>query len=142
MKLDKNQLFVDLGNGVQMEFLHIPSGEFWMGADKNDKQSYENERPKHKVYLDDYYIGIYHVTVLHYGQFVQDENYFSYPIKYYEDNNPIVEVTWIDAFFFCECISHKSGLSVRLPTELNGRKQLEVWMGVNFLGGTEDPIKG
>src|SRR5262249_59427801 len=40
------------------EMVLIPAGEFWMGSDADD----ERERPRHRVFLDRYYIDKYEMT--------------------------------------------------------------------------------
>ncbi len=63
----------------------IPAGEFWMGTDANEisqlvqwakKYSsgiqaswFESEAPRHKVYVDAFYIDKYEVTVAQYQKF-------------------------------------------------------------------------
>ena len=49
-----------------MEMILIPAGEFIMGSDGGD----EDEKPQHKVYLPDYYIGRYPVTNAEFERFV------------------------------------------------------------------------
>ena len=53
--------------GEQIEFMRIPAGYFDMGSESGDA----NERPIHKVYLDEYYIGKYEITVGQFYQFLQ-----------------------------------------------------------------------
>lgn len=48
---------IDLGEGIRMEFVYVPEGEFWMGSDEDDEGVSDKEKPKHKVYLDGYWIG-------------------------------------------------------------------------------------
>jgi formylglycine-generating enzyme required for sulfatase activity len=45
----------------------IPAGEFYMGSDAGD-----DEGPRHRVYVDEFHIGVYAVTNDEYAQFVQD----------------------------------------------------------------------
>ena len=56
----------------------VPAGEFIMGSDADDiarldiKQDVvEDEIPRHRVYLDTFYIDKYEVTNAHFQQFVQ-----------------------------------------------------------------------
>jgi formylglycine-generating enzyme required for sulfatase activity len=49
----------------------IPAGEFVMGADDGD----EDERPAHKVNLDEFHIGICPITNDEYARFVVDRGY-------------------------------------------------------------------
>jgi sulfatase modifying factor 1 len=49
------------------EFALIPSGEFVMGSDDAD----EDERPPHRVHLDDFFMAVHSVTNAEYARFVK-----------------------------------------------------------------------
>ena len=51
----------DLGNGVKLEMVYIPAGEFMMGSNEN-----EDEQPIHKVTLTEFSIGKYPITQAQY----------------------------------------------------------------------------
>jgi formylglycine-generating enzyme required for sulfatase activity len=60
---DPSNLVVDLGNGVQMEFVRIPAGEFLMGSPDSDADAKDTEKPQHQVKITkDFYLGKYPVT--------------------------------------------------------------------------------
>jgi formylglycine-generating enzyme required for sulfatase activity len=103
--------------------VRIPAGEFEMGDGKY------GDEPKHKVYLDTYYIGVYAVTNKQYEQFVRETGHRrpnkadwgspiwrgdSYPKKYAD--HPVVCVSWDDATAYCKW----AGLM--LPTEAQWEK--------------------
>ena len=72
----RRELNLNLGEGVTMEFVRIPAGEFWMGSDKKkDAQAYDNETPQHKVTLSEYLIGKYPVTVAQFAVFARVAGY-------------------------------------------------------------------
>src|SRR4026208_883936 len=50
------------------ELALIPSGDFGMGSDEAE----EDERPAHRVQLDDFLIAVHPVTQLEYERFVQE----------------------------------------------------------------------
>jgi hypothetical protein len=52
----------DLGNGISLQLVEIPSGEFWMGSTKGEEGSLPDEYPKHKVRVSPFRIGRYPVT--------------------------------------------------------------------------------
>jgi len=97
----------------------IPAGEFIMGSSGNEGRT--NEHPRHKVYLDAYYISRYEVTNGQFGKFVNGANYkadgewkqYTGPGK---ERNAVVNVTWHDAVAYCRW----AGL--RLPTEAEWEK--------------------
>jgi formylglycine-generating enzyme required for sulfatase activity/tRNA A-37 threonylcarbamoyl transferase component Bud32 len=55
------------------ELVYIPAGEFMMGSP--DKEGDSNEHPRHKVYLDGYYIGKYEVTNAQFKRFIDSTGY-------------------------------------------------------------------
>ena len=78
----------------------VPSGEFEMG-DGQDKNC-----PKHHVYLDAYYIGVYAVTNRQYGEFVRQTGHQSpgnnrWSNKDYADH-PVTYVSWVHADAYCK----------------------------------------
>ena len=92
----------------------VPSGNFWMGSSKKEKFS-DSEKPRHLVYLDEYYIDIFTVTNLQYRKFIKETNhpepaYWS-NIKFNQDYQPVVGVSWYDA------VEYAKWMNKRLPTE-------------------------
>lgn len=60
-------------NKTGIILIKIPAGEFTMGSDDIDSDS--DERPVHKVYLDEYLIGKYPVTNEQFERFTQETGY-------------------------------------------------------------------
>ena len=114
--------FID-AKGVSMRL--VPAGNFIMGSDNG----YENERPVHTVYLDDFYIDTYEVTNASYKACVdagacQPPNQTSSFTRdsYFDnseyDNYPVVFVDWEDARSYCQW----RGVGIDLPTEAQWEK--------------------
>ncbi|MGC1379328.1 MAG: SUMF1/EgtB/PvdO family nonheme iron enzyme [Anaerolineales bacterium] len=135
--LEHRELILDLGDGVKMEFVRVPAGEFWMGSDKSiDKQANDDEMPRHKVYLDEYLMGKTPVTNRQYQVFVQKarhrapSHWKSGKIPAGLENHPVVQVSWEDAATFCKWVSGAVGQSVRLPSEAEWEKAARwKWQG-------------
>jgi formylglycine-generating enzyme required for sulfatase activity len=133
---------LDNSDAVYPQVARIPAGEFTMGADEGD----EDERPAHRVFLDEFCIGVYPVTNDQYAAFVRDakhrlpavrqlprivtgeqEQVFRELAAPYvwragdpprdRGTHPVTLITADDAAAYCQWLAHRTGLPVRLPTE-------------------------
>jgi iron(II)-dependent oxidoreductase len=113
-EVDQRSLSLLEALGFPMVF--VPAGEFLMGSDK-----YPDERPLHRIYLDNYWIDKYPVTNTQFQRFVSETDYK--PQGPWRDefmpgteNHPVVCVTWNDAVAFSKWAGK------RLPTEVQWEK--------------------
>jgi formylglycine-generating enzyme required for sulfatase activity len=144
---DERGLSLELGNKVSMNFALIPAGTFMMGSPESEDKRRPDEGPQHEVTISQpFYIGVTHVTVDQFAEFVKDSGYttdaekegvsegfnikdgqlgieqisglsWRHPGFDQKGNHPVVQVSWEDAKVFCEWLSKKSGQTVALPTE-------------------------
>jgi len=136
---------IELGQSVSMEFVYVPAGEFWMGADERDTEAKNDEKPLHKVYLDGYWIGKYPVTNLQYSFYMSKTE--RKPTKHWQkksipiegENHPVVNINWYDAEDFCQWLSRKSGKIIQLPTEAQWEKAARGVDGYKYAWGNEKP---
>lgn len=90
---------LDLGNGVILKLVEIPSGSFKMQGD-------------HQIKLKSFLIGQYPVTQKQYQEIMGNN-----PSNFKGDNKPVERVSWDEAVAFCEKLSEKTGQLVMLPSE-------------------------
>lgn len=57
-----------MANDLLPDLVRIPAGSFLMGSDEGE----EDERPRHQVYLDEFYLGARQVTNEEYARFVTE----------------------------------------------------------------------
>jgi formylglycine-generating enzyme required for sulfatase activity len=107
----------------------IPAGEFVMGSDPGrDKDAYEREKPRHTMYLPEYYIARTPVTNAQYAVFVQAVNH-KLPLHWNagkppagKEDHPVVKVSWYDAIAYCNWLTKATGRPYRLPSEAEWEK--------------------
>ncbi|MEN8154599.1 MAG: formylglycine-generating enzyme family protein [Acidobacteriota bacterium] len=110
----------------EVEWITIPAGEFWMGDDKNIGEP--DEKPLHKVYLDEYAISKYEITFEQYDKFCDETGRTKPGNKIYGSSFffngkfPVVNITWDDAKAYCNWLSLKLGRNIHLPTEAQWEK--------------------
>lgn len=117
-------LRLTLTPNVTMDFVYVPAGEFLMGSVTDCHDAERREKPQHKVYVDEYFIGRYPVTMAQFAAFVQKTGYqckASVNVKN-KINHPVTNVSWNDATAFCEWVSKQTGMKVRLPSEAEWEK--------------------
>jgi serine/threonine protein kinase len=131
-----DKLTVRLSEDLTMSFVHIPAGEFWMGSDDEDAQ--EDEKPMHKVYLNEYWIGLTPVTNQQYQIYCKDAGKKYRPFLQRRDY-PVINVSWFDSNDFCNWLVQKTKRLVRLPTEAEWEKAARGLDKRNYPWGNESP---
>ena len=103
----------NLPNGLTLEMVGLPAGQFLMGSLSGDPNAQSHEKPQHQVKVNSFAIGKYPVTQAQY-QAVMGTN-----PSYFKNNpqNPVEQVNWNDAQAFCRKLSQITGKTYRLPTE-------------------------
>jgi formylglycine-generating enzyme required for sulfatase activity len=102
----------DLGNGVEIEMVAIPGGEFLMGAPITEQDSRDNERPQHRVKMSSFYMGKYPVTQVQYEALLGNN-----PSRFKGRRLPVEMVSWHDAQDFCQRLESRSQKKYCLPSE-------------------------
>jgi len=104
----------DLGDGITLDLVRIPAGQFLMGSPDSEKSRDDNESPQHRVMVPEFWLGKYPITQAQY-QAIMGTN----PSCFAENgaNRPVEQVSWLDAVAFCEKLSQTTGRTYRLPSE-------------------------
>jgi len=102
---------------IEPEMFIIPAGDFLMGGDSGAA----NERPVHRVFVDEFAIGRFAVTNRFYQVFIEASGYqppqgWNDP-RFNHPDQPVTSVSWFDATAYCEWLSSRTGKPYRLPTE-------------------------
>jgi formylglycine-generating enzyme required for sulfatase activity len=112
----------DLGDGISLEMVNIPGGEFWMGTSEGEPASYSDEFPQHKVRVSPFLIAKYPVTQAQWkaiASLPEIERELKSDPSYYkgDDRRPVEYISWYDAVEFCQRLSRATGREYRLPSE-------------------------
>lgn len=113
---EATEISVDLGNGVMMEMVRIPAGEFLMGSPPNEKDRENDEGPVHRVRITrPFYLGKYEVTEEQW-QALLGVN----PRRFQHPKNPVGDVSWQNCEGFFNSLNERykgTGVKFGLPTE-------------------------
>ncbi|GBO53378.1 serine/threonine kinase [Pseudanabaena sp. lw0831] len=103
----------DLGNGVHMEMVRIPSGRFSLGSPTNEIGRRDNESPISEVNIPAFYMAKFVVTQ---EQWVAIMG--SNPALFRENlQAPVENISWLEAQDFCRKLAARSQHLYRLPSE-------------------------
>ncbi len=102
----------DLGNGVVLEMVYIPSSTFMMGSPATESGRRDDESPQHQVTVPAFYAGKYLITQAQY-EAVMGNN----PSHFKGKKRPVEQVSWDLAVELCQKLSEKTGKIYRLLSE-------------------------
>jgi len=104
-------------NCGEPRLVRIPAGWFLMGSETGQ----DNERPVHRVWVDEFYLAACQVTNSEYAAFLQAKAVTPPPLwsdaNFNHPHQPVVAVSWYDAVKYCEWLSQIYARPFRLPSE-------------------------
>ena len=122
----------------------IPAGAFYMGAQKKDKngqnydpEAFDSEQPVHPLTLPGFRIQRFPVTVQEYSAFLKEggqEEPWNWESQQQYPNRPVVGVTWFEAAAYC---AWKGG---RLPTEAEWERAARGPNSSRYPWGNDPPL--
>jgi len=105
------QFTEDLGNGISLDMVVIPTGAYQMGS--RPFEGNPDERPQHFLTIKSFMMGRFLITQ---GQWKAIMKKLP-PCRFKGDNLPVERVSWNDAQKFCKQLSKKTGRNYHLPSE-------------------------
>lgn len=100
-------------NGIHLEMVKIPGGNFKLGCDDaSDAYADANEKPAKPRQVGDFYMGKHEVTQKLWNVIMNNN-----PSTIINDNYPVNNVSWEDCQLFIEKLNRITGRNFRLPTE-------------------------
>jgi formylglycine-generating enzyme len=120
-------LAVNVKDGSVM--VRVPAGEFEMGDGR------EGDCPKHRVYVGEYWIGVYCVTNRQYGRFVKETGHRAPDNDRWKKegllDHPVTDVSWDDA------VAYGKWAGLELPSEAQWEKACRGPLGLIYPWGNE-----
>ena len=97
--------------------VYFPAGEFWMGSAEGEGEA--DEHPRHKVYLDAFYLDRYEVTGKDFESYLAAHpkehptitGWYDREVKPGMEKRPVIGLTWK------RCVNYCAWRGKRLPTE-------------------------
>ncbi len=103
----------NLGNGLILEVIEIPGGEFTMGSPLSEQGRRSHEAPLHDVNVEPFFIGKFQVTQAQYQRIVGKNS-----SDFKGAQLPVDRVNWHQAVEFCKKLTQRTGRNYRLPSEV------------------------
>ncbi len=123
----QHQLAVNAKDGSVL--VRVPGGEYEMGDGK------DTDCPAHKVYVGEYWIGVYCVSNGQYGRFVRETKHREPDNKIWKEGgkqeHPVVNVSWDDA------VAYGKWAGLELPSEAQWEKAARGPLGLIYPWGGE-----
>ncbi len=109
----------NIGGGVVIEMVSIPSGDFLIGSPSDRGDS--DEKPQQKVTLAPFYIGKFPVTQAQWAAVAALSEIKILlnptPSRFQGVNRPVENISWYETVEFCARLSLKTGKNYRLLSE-------------------------
>ena len=111
----------ELGNGVSLNLMMVPAGQFTMGSPETEPSRQDTEGPQREVTVPAFLMGQYPVTQAQWQAVAQlpkqQDELDSEPSRFTGDNRPVETISWNEAVEFCQRLSAHTGKEYRLPSE-------------------------
>lgn len=116
----------------------MPPGQFVMGSTSDESGHEEDEGPPRTVSVDGFWMARYEVTNRLYRLKEPRHSSGSYMDSSLDgDDQPVVQISWRQASAFCEWLSQRTGLLIRLPTEAEWEYACRAGTTTRFFWGDE-----
>ncbi len=110
-----------LGDGIKLDMVAIPAGNFQMGSPPEEENREDFESPLHQVTIKAFYLSRLTITQMQWRAVAElpqvERSLHPEPANVKSNNQPIECVSWYDAVEFCARLSKSTGRAYRLPTE-------------------------
>jgi formylglycine-generating enzyme required for sulfatase activity len=118
---EAQQFIESLGNGVPLEMVSIPEGQFEMGSPTDELERFDDESPQHPVSVPAFFIGKFPVTQAQWRAIASlpqvNRELNPDPSRFNGSDRPVETILWEEAVEFCDRLSAYTNREYRLPSE-------------------------
>lgn len=111
----------EIGNGVNIEMIRIPGGQYQMGSSASESERTACEGPLHRVNVASFLLGAFQVTQQQWRRVSEfrpvEIDLDSEPSTFKGGGLPVESISWHEAVEFCARLSRSTGRRYRLPSE-------------------------
>ena len=136
---------IELADGVSLDMVRIPAGEFIMGSPAGEA----DEQPPCRVSIDKpFWMGVMEITNRQFAAFapahdsgVESRFAMQFGVRGFYvngDDQPAVRISWQQAMGFCRWLTHKTGQTFTLPTEAQWEYACRAGKATSFSYGNMD----
>lgn len=136
---------IELGNGIELELVRVPAGEFVMG----DAAGCDDEKPPGVVRIArPFWMARCEISNEQFARFdaahdsrVESKTSYQFGVHGFpvnEPRQPVVRVSWEEAMDFCRWLSKKTGRAFDLPTEAQWEYACRAGSAAAFSFGERD----
>ncbi|OKH18010.1 formylglycine-generating enzyme family protein [[Limnothrix rosea] IAM M-220] len=124
-----NRLYVceDLGNGIELEMLRVPSGSFLLGSPEG--MGCSNEYPQQKIDIPEFYLSRFPITQIQWQTVISCSrknkeikklslSFTKKPSKFRGSHQPVEQVSWYECQRFTQLLKQMTLRNYRLPSEV------------------------
>jgi formylglycine-generating enzyme required for sulfatase activity len=111
------EIAIELSEGITLEMVYIPPGEFDMGSPEAEKNRQLDEGPVRKVGISrGFFLGKYEITQAQWKAIMKENPSVFHGFED-SDRRPVERVTWEDCQLFVKRLNARGKGVFRLPTE-------------------------
>jgi formylglycine-generating enzyme required for sulfatase activity len=111
-----------LGKGIELDVILVPSGEFMMGSPATEEDRIDSESPQHLVTVKSFFLGRYPVTQEQWQIVAETYEQVNIELNPQPSNfegarRPVERVNWYEAKEYCDRLAKRFKRPYRLSTE-------------------------
>jgi uncharacterized protein (TIGR02996 family) len=123
-----------LARGIELTFVLIPPGRFWMGSPGGESGRYENESPRHQVDLTrPFWLATTPITQRQWKAIMRLPG-----SQHRGADRPVTRMSWYECLDVCRQLTERASRPLRLPTEAEWEYACRAGTTTPFYSGADE----